>query len=257
MTFKSKKLLVMGLLAGIMSFATESAFYPYTTSDYNIYHTPYGSQFWDPAQMITLNVSAGSAVYLTNYVSNWYGTVEDLGESSYAAGYNMNDHKYGYVLAQKDDEGKVSPVGGVHWSDGKTKDITYQNPTGPETKTTTGYLLDKFEDDAEIFFVMTPNGYDDTVNSFGPVDDPDGLGYSSIMQSRQINTQDQSGLVRVNFGTVDGVGHEFVIGAVAMPPDGGGEGGGASGQPLPGLLLAGLLSLGTVAAGKKMQKKRS
>ena len=254
----------MGLLAGIMSFATESAFYPYTSSDYNVYDgngSPLTQtwQFWQPANMITLNISGGSAVYLTNYISNWYGENYDLGDPTYAAGYDMSANKYGYVYAQKDAEGKASPVGEVHWSDGTTKDITYQNPNGPETYTTTGYLLDTFKNDAEIFFVMTPNGYEETVNSYGPVDDPYGLGYESILVSRQINTQDQSGLVRVNFGIGEdlqnSLGHEFVIGAIAMPPSGGDDL--VTGQPLPGMLLCGLLSLGTMTATKRLRKRSS
>ncbi len=242
-----------------MSFATEAAtdstFYPYTGSAYGIYSgvVEKNGQFWYPSNMITLSVSANSAVYLTNYTSSWYGEAPNLGDSDYAAGYDMSANKYGYVYAKIDEDGKASPVGDVHWADGETIEVTYKNPTGPQTRTTTGYLLGTFKNNAEIFFVMTPNGYEETVNSYDPVNDPDGLGYESILASRQVNTEDQSVLVRVNFGTVDGVGHEFVVGSIALPPDGGGDL--VTGQPLPSMLLCGLLSLGTLTATKRLRKR--
>ena len=250
MRIKSTNLFAMVLLTGIMSFATtESAFYPYASSAFNIYDSAGAPiQDWIPAQMITLNVSAGSTVYLTNYVSSWFGDMPNLGDADYAAGYDMSANKYGYVFAQKDTEGNVSTLGDIHWADGSTKEITYQNPDGPQTRTTTGYLLDTFENDAEIFFVMTPNGYTETVNSYDPVNDQDDdPAVESILASRQINTVDLAGNVRVNFGTVDDVGHEFVIGSEATPP--------TTGQPLPGMLLCGLLSLGTASAASRLRKR--
>ena len=253
MKIKNLKLIAVVLLAGVLAHAEGAAFYPYSIGGFNAYDGS-GSpvQNWIPAQMITLNVQAGSAVYLTNYVSAWYGDMPSLGDSGYAAGYDMSANKYGYVYAQKDADGKAVPVGEVHWSDGATKDITYQNPNGPQTRTTTGYLLDTFYDDAEIFFVMSPNGYDETVNGYEPVNDTDGdPAVYSILDSRQINTVDLAGNVRVNFGTVDGVGHEFVVGYEEAPPAGG-----MSGPPLPGLMLCGLLSIGTVAAASRLRRRR-
>ena len=241
-----KSLLVLSLLMGVMVIAADSSYVQYTYTDYNT------DQEWKPAQMITLNVTAGSTVYLSNYVSNWYGEMSNLGDVDYAAGYDMSRGKYGYVYAEVDANGYARPVGDIHYADGTTKDVTYQNPTGPQTRTTTGYLLDTFDKDAVIFLVMTPRGYDSTVNSYAPVNDPDNdPPTTSILASRQINTHDQTGQTRVNFGTVDGVGHEFVIGYEAsatppMPP---------AGQPLPGVLASCLIGLGT--AGVAARRKRS
>ena len=251
MRIKMKNLVAVALLAGIMSFATEQTFFPYTSSDYNTY-SPSGeaSQNWVSAQMITLSVQAGSAVYLANYVSSWYW-IPDLGDSSNGA-FDMSAGKYGYVFAAKDANGKVSPVGDINYATGDTKDVTFFSPDGTLSKTTTGYLLDTFDKDAEIFLVMTPNGYSEAVNSYDPVDNPNGdVPYESILASRQINTNDQTHQTRVNFGTTDGIGHEFVIGYEAAPP----AGGGMSGQPLPGVLLCSLLSLGTVSATKRLRKR--
>ena len=62
---------------------------------------------------------------------------------------------------------------------------------------------------------------------------------------------DKAGNIRVNFGIHTLDNREFV--AVYELPDDNNING--MGQPLPGLLLAGLLSLGTVAAGKKIRKR--
>ena len=246
---KSKKLLIMLLLACGMVFAADSEIKQFLPSDFNTYDSAgIPTQDWIPAQMVTLKVKAGSTVYLSNYISTWYGEIKDLGDSTLAEGYNMSAYKYGYVYAEMDSNGNLQPIGDVHYANGQTKDVTYQNPDGPQTKTTTGYLLGTFDQDAEIFFVMTPNGYDTEINSYYPVNDPDDdPPVTSILASRQINTRDLAGNVRVNFGTVDGVGHEFVIGYEATPS--------TSGQPLPGVLLSALISMGTVTALRKRSRK--
>ena len=244
-----RKLLTLLLLMSAMVFAAD--YVQFTESDFNLYNT---YQDWDYAQMITLNVSKGSSVYLSIYTRSWYENLPDLGDQTYAAGYDMSANSYGYVYAERDEQGNVRPVGPVHYANGDTKDVTVKNPTGPQTQTLTGYYLDTFDKDAEIFLVMTPNGYDTTVNSFSPVNDPDNEpNYISILKSRQINTYDLLGQTRVNFGTVDGVAHEFIIGyeASATPPE-------SSGQPLPGVLtsaLIGLCATGIAARRRKNARK--
>ena len=253
---KMHKFMALALVLGAAVFGhsinhgTESLDY-YTYSSYNAYDPITGGpvQEWIPAQMITLSVQAGSTVYLTNYVSSWYG-ISDLGDSNYAAGYDMSANKYGYVFAKTNADGTVVPVGEVHYASGAQANVTYENPTGPQSVTTIGYLLDKFDEDAEIFFVMTPNGYDKEINSFEPVNDPDNdPPVISIIASRQVNTVDMAGSVRVNFGTEDGIGHEFVVGYEATRPTP------LTGQPLPGMMLCGMLCLGTVSVAFKMCKR--
>ncbi len=245
-----KNLVAVTLLAGIMSFAAEQTFFPYTSSDYNSYApSGYSSQNWVSAQMITLSVKAGSAVYLANYVSSWYWGL-DLGDPNYAAGFDMSAGKYGYVFAAKDANGKVTPVGDINYANGNTKDVTFFSPDGTLSLTTTGYLLDTFDKDAEVFLVLTPRGYGEAINTYDPVNDPDGeVPYNSILGSRQLNTNDQTKQTRVQIGMVGGIDHEFVIGHEAAAP------GPVSGQPLPGVLLCSLLSLGTVTATKRLRKR--
>ena len=255
---KSKKLLLMLLLACGMAFASESNFVQFTRDDFNLYF-PNGdwregtSQFWEPAQIITLNVSAGSSVYISNYVKNFNldgnTFIENLGDS-YTEGFDMTAGAYGYMIAQKTANGKVTTDGVFHPGIGDTKDITYYDPANSSnTQTTKGYLLDTFTDDTEILFIMSPNGYNNKkVDSYYPVNDPD-FGYNTILDSRQINTKDIAGNVRVNFGTLDGVGHEFVLGYTAAPPS-------SSGQPLPGVLSTIVVACCSIACAKKMKKNK-
>ena len=220
-------------------------FVQFTGADYNYFTTAqtYTEQGWIPANMIALSVKANTSVYISNYVSSWYGEMPNLGDTDYLAGYDMSANSYGYVYAEKDANGLYKPVGDIHYANGTTKEVTYKNPNGPQQRTTTGYYLDTFTKDAEIFLVMTPNGYTDEVNSWYPVNDPYGAyPYSSILASRQINTYDLTGQTRVNFGTVDGVAHEFVVGYEAEP---------ITGQPLPGVMMSCLVGIGVILSKKK------
>ena len=250
-----------------MVFASESNFVQFTLDDFNTYDSAGGpTQEWTSAQMVTLSVSAGSTVYLTNYVSQFKvslydpGKIPNLGDDTYAAGYDMSVGAYGYMIAQKTADGKVTTDGIVHPGTGETKDITYYDPNstytqeqidkGLGTQTTTGYKLGTFDEDTEIFFVMTPNGYNSKINSYLPVNDPNNDSpVTSILASRQINTTDLAGNIRVNFGTVDGIGHEFVIGYEAAPPS-------SSGQPLPGVLSTIVVACCSIACAKKMKKNK-
>lgn len=235
-----KKLIFPIILVTISALAVD--FVQFTEESYNLYNT---TQDWTSAQMITLSVKKGQDIYLTNYIRSWYEVLPDLGAKDYLAGYDMSANKYGYVYAEKLADGSVRPIGDIYYGDGLTKEVTIKNPTGPQEQTLTGYHLGMFDKDAEIFLVMTPNGYDETVDSFSLVNAND---YPSILASRQINTYDLAGQTRVNFGTVDKVAHEFVIGyeASATP----------SGQPLPGVLTTALLSMCTVGVISKRKNRR-
>lgn len=250
-----KYLLALLLLTSVFAVAAGVDPVQFTRNDFNVYK-PSGEwregtgQFWEPAQIITLNVSAGSTVYLSNYISNWYGTVENLGDDSYAAGYNMSGDKFGYMIAGRDADGKVITDGVFHQGTNDTTQLTYYNADRTASQTTTGYKLGTFDNDTEILFVMTPNGYDKKVDSYYPVNDPV-FGYNTILTSRQINTVDQAGNVRVNFGTLDGVGHEFIIGYAGEPPQPPEP---PSGQPLPGVLTSCLVALGATGIAARRRK---
>ncbi|MCR4572505.1 MAG: hypothetical protein K5787_01940 [Lentisphaeria bacterium] len=266
-----KKLLVLAFLVAIVAIADEHYtqgvdFFQYNRNngDFGSYAT---SQTGLASPMITVKVKGGTTAYITNFVDDWYGgPIEDLGDSLYSLGYDMSDGKYGYVFAQIDEKGNATPTGGIHWADGTKAEITYTNPNynkwderAPETQTTTGYKLGTFDKDAEIFLVMTPNGYDSTHTSYellSEYSEGNPTGLQSIFKSRQVNTWDQANSGRVNFafGPINdpnnqGVSHEFVIGSVATPPQ-------PVGSPLPGVCLSGLIFLGTATAARLRKRSR-
>ena len=95
-----------------------------------------------------------------------------------------------------------------------------------------------------------PSDGGETVDSFQYVRDLDGqeTPITTTLVSRVDGTTDQAGNIRINFGIND-IGREFV--AVFDKPDFNG----VSGQPLPGLLVAGVLAMGTVLVGKRLRKR--
>ena len=129
--------------------------------------------------------------------------------------------------------------------------ITYYYDDNPSiTATATGYFLDSFENDAEIYLVMTTLAGDghELVDSYQRVQDTN-AGYDTTLVSRLHNTTDQAGNVRINFG-IDSVsegwiGREFV--AVYNST--------ASGQPLPGVLSS-ILIVGSLMGGYKTMKRK-
>lgn len=262
---KSKKLLVMVLLllAGIMAFAQDIEYYQFGWDAFQSYDTSAirAEQNWGPAQLITLKVSAGSTVYISNKVSSWYWG-EDLATTQ--AGYNMTENNYGYMFAEVDDEGKVTTDHKFHSGTGETKQLTFSGVVDGITYTTTatGYELGTFQDNAEIFLVMTPNRTyptPETINSYDAVNDPDNVpAVISTLASREINYTDHAGNIVVNFGFVNdpvpGNGREFILGYVAEPPTPPEP---PSGQPLPGVLTSCLIALGAtgIAARRKHSKK--
>lgn len=220
-------------------------------------------------RMITVNVTASpeapAKVFITNFVDHVatdqygdpYGVVTDLGADDYLAGYDMGSGKYGYVMAEIDDNGNATPIlSTLKMADGTHKTVNYTYTTdGREYPVQTeGYYLDEFTEDAKIFLIMTPRGLD-TVNTYDPPANSDSR-YPEIQEksqadllSRQLNTVDHLNYTRVNFGTPDTVrAHEFVIGYQAPSAP-------VTGSPLPGSLLSSLVFMGTAAFGSRFRKR--
>ena len=175
----------------------------------------------------------------------------------------MGAQKYGYIYKSDfptGDNGEpilTLPNGSyndlIHWANGDTTTITYYYDPNPDiTNYTTGYLLDTFDEDAEIYLVMTtlPTDGGETVDTYQYVQDANNI---TTMVSRQHNTLDLANNVRINFG-IDSAS-EGLIGREFVAVYSGTGGTIISGQPLPGLLFAGLLSLGTVFGAAKLRKR--
>ena len=262
---KKLVLLVLAVVAAATFAGVVEPFKQFTQADFTDYDKP--SQNWDTAKMFTLSVKGGSDVWLSNYVSSWYypKPLTDLHGNVYDMGGNQ---RYGYIY--KNDITSDSLANGsyddlIHWSNGDTNVITYCADENPAiTNSATGYFLDYFKEDSEIYLVMStiPEDGVDTVDTYQFVEDyreeiPDD---NTLMQSRQHNTEDLAGNVRINFGIDNGtygdgagIAREFV--AVyddtaylrhPVTPAGG---------PLPSLLFVGLLSMGTVFGASRMKKR--
>ncbi len=151
----------MLLLTSVFAVAAGLDVVQFTPDDFNLYSTV---QNWEEARMITLNVSKGSTVYITNYVSDvklndWNpNPIPNLGDLTYKEGYNMSNDKFGYMIAERDANGKVTTDGEIHWGTKETAPITYLDlnahnlytqeqidEKGWGTQTTTGYNLSTFD----------------------------------------------------------------------------------------------------------------
>ncbi len=245
--------LMLILVAASVFAGVQEPFKQFTQADYKDEKKP-GQEWTYGASTFTLSVKANTSVWLSNYVRSWYEPIPDL----HGNVYNMT--KYGYIY--KNDLPSLDVPNGrydslIHWANGETTTITYvYDPNPAITNDATGYLLDTFKEDAEIYLVMTALDRDggETVDTYQYVQDAD---HDTSLLSRQHNTLDLAGNVRVNFG-IDSIAEgqiarEFV--AVYTGADGGSGGTSPSGQPLPGLLFAGMLSLGTVFGAAKMRKR--
>lgn len=257
---KSKKLLMLLLLVCGMVFAIEADFVQFAKkSDFNVVNRPHlpGEEWWDSAAMISLNVQAGSIVYLTNYTSN-IDYLYDIGDPDYVdpnskmkLGFYMTKENYGYYEAIRDSEGNLTGISDFKSGTGEKIDFTFASPEPTDTRTVTtpGYYLGEFDKDTEIFFVMTPL---DNAYHIGSVDTYNLLAGTNLA-SRQINTVDMFGTVRVNLAPGSDTSHEFAIASIAkdtpQPP---------AGQPLPGVLtscLVGLCATGIAARRRKQSRK--
>lgn len=190
-------------------------------------------QSYTSAQQLTIKINEGGSLWMSGYVSDWGGTLTDLGTTA-----DMTAGNYGWMTA----DGTI--VSGT----GETMDVTFTN--GVASNSTTAYHVGDFVAGDEIGLWLTntnKNNPDQEGYSLGPVQQ----GLNEELDSRQINTVDLAGNTRINFGFAKGGGSvEFVLV--------GGEGsGGTVGQPLPGvfatLLLAG--SVGTALTRRNRKRK--
>lgn len=232
-------LMTISVFAGVVE-----PFKQFTQTDFT--DTMRSEQPWNSARLFTLSVKANTTVWLSNYVKSFYEPIPDL----HGNVFNMGEKKYGYIykndLTSLDiEKGNYDSL--IHWANGETNKITYTYSPNPSiTNTATGYILDEFKEDADIYLVMTALDIDggETVDTYQYVQD---INHDTTLLSRQHNTFDLADNVRINFGINDG--REFV--AVYNKTDGGYS---PSGQPLPGLMFAGILSLGTVFGVSKIRR---
>ena len=240
---------------------SEKNFFQYNASDF--VNEQRAQQPWLGAQMISLSVKGGSSVWLSNYINSWFDPkpIPDLNGTTYQMGANQ----YGYL--RKSDLQGVDPGSDysnlIHWSDGRTKEITFfDNNIPANTNSTTAYYLDYFGEDDEIYFVMTllPKDGGEVVDSFQYVNDAtkgtEMYNPDTMLVSRLDNTKDLAGNVRINFGLDmdNNSAREFVAFGSAGDYDGNTRP--PSGQPLPGAMVAGCLSLGTLLLGKRVRRRK-
>ena len=289
-----KLLMTVLMLVGVATFAVEETkkydinpvFQQFTQGDYHdsirnflqpgqVWNAE--SQNWSEARYFTLSVKGGTGVWLSNYISNFYGTETpniDGGNVPLDKNtYNMSPNAYGYIYA-KDmpslKEEKPNYDGLIHWSNGATIDITYTSVEDNNlTYPTPGYFLDYFENDAEIYLVMTTIPADgvESVDSYQYVQENGHT--STILVNRQHDDLDNAGNIRINFGIDNGtygvyqpegtesIAREFVA-VYSDDKDliNSQLGGGTAGGPLPGVFFAGLLSLGTVFGASKAKRQK-
>ncbi|MBR0459492.1 MAG: hypothetical protein IJJ26_09670 [Victivallales bacterium] len=252
--------MMLSLVAASAFAGVVEPFKQFTQADYNDAPKP-GQSVWKYSDTFTLNVKANTTVWLSNYVNSWYdpkplnplhGNVFDMGAQKYGYIYKSDLPTVDGVTDLTLPNGSYDNL--IHWSNGETNTITYTHDPNPDiTNYTTGYLLDTFKEDAEIYLVMTTLASDggETVDTYQYVQDANN---ATTMLSRQHNTVDLAGNVRVNFGIgvrdEHEIGREFVAVFSGVTSDTV-----PSGQPLPGLLFAGMLSLGTVFGASKMRKR--
>ena len=250
--------LILLMICAVAFAGVETPFVQFAPTDYCTVHAFRTNQDWFGAQLITLDVKAGTDVWLSNYVKSFYETIADLHGSQFDM---VGDQKYGYIYKNAlADFNQKNYESLINWSDGSvTTDVTYFADVNPNLKqTTTAYFLDHFDTDSEIYLVMTtlPADGSETVDSYQEVQDT-ANGIATSLYSRQHNTIDVAGNVRINFGInsydFGKIGREFV--AVYNAPDEE-HGGAPSGQPLPGVMTSCLLAGGVISLLKMKRKKK-
>lgn len=274
-----KLLMTVLMLVGVATFAgVKDPFVQFAESDFcgpkTEPHHLRDDQNWFGAQLISLQVKADTGVWLSNYVSSWHYTAEGGNEGNINLNgniYNMSPSAFGYIYAKdianltmtRDDYKNA-----IHWSNGETTEITYYNDSNKNnTITTEGYFLGYFQNDAEIYLVMStiPEDGSETVDSFQYVDyenNPEANVEDTTLRSRQHNYKnDIANNVRINFGinseTYGLLAREFVAVYTGNPEYSYKDKYGTStGGPLPGVFFAGLLSLGTVFGASKAKRQK-
>ena len=193
---------------------------------YEIISSPSPGQNWLSAQQLTIKINEGGSLWMSGYVSNWYGSLTDLGSIA-----DMTAGNYGWMTTD----------GTILSGTGETMEVTFTN--GVQSISTTAYHVGDFEAGDEVGLWLTNSKKGQEGYSLGPVNG----GLNEDLGSRQINEVDLAGNTRINFGFLKGGGSvEFVLV--------GGEG--TVGQPLPGvfatLLLAG--SVGTALTRRNRKR---
>lgn len=205
---------------------------------YEVISTQPTGQGWKPAQQLTFKVTGGGSMWMTTYVSNWYGNLTHLEQTA-----NMATGKYGWI-----ETNDSAMMGTIHAAPGDTKEVTFTN--GTKNISTTAYFLGNFEPGDEIgvwLTNMTEGEADQVGYSVGPVQQ----GENTELVSRQYNTTDQLGQNRINFGFASpGDSVEFLLFGDEY------HGGGAVGQPLPGAFATLLLAGGVGTALTRKNRKR-
>lgn len=247
-----KAMMLIVMAAVVLTAGVVEPYQIFTMNDASLYQRP--DQNWMSAQALAISVKANTSVWITTYISNWYDMPAD---KEVGNRFDMSENKYGYIYksslnGMSLEKSQYANNDIFHGGTGESTDITfYYNGNPSLTQTTPGYLLGTFDKDAEIYLYMTALEQDggEQMDTYQYVNDP--LHESTGLESRNYLTFDQTNNVRINFGFGTGIdtGHEFVL--VYQEND---TPSSTSGQPLPGVLLAGLLSIGTVAAGKKLKK---
>lgn len=248
-----KTIVVLVVLVSCLFGGVMQPFRQFDQSDYA--ESRRSEQNWLGAQMITLNVHAGTGVWLSNYVCSWYEPIADLNGNV----YDMNPGRYGYITKSEVEAYGDSYRDHVHWSNGYSLDVIYYDDANPGiTNSTKAYFLDYFETDKEIYLVMSTIPVDgaETVDSYQFVYDAD---HDTTLVSRLDNTHDLANNVRVNYGIGENesnyIGREFVS-IYDGTLDYNEIRGQTAGGPLPGLMTVCLLSLGTVGGCSAFRKRR-
>lgn len=215
---KKLALLILGLA---LSLPASAVFVPYS---YNVSGQTNPAQPWNSAKILTLTATESSSLWVSSFVSNYYGTLVDLGTIA-----QMTPGNYGWIAAD----------GTLHSGTGDTKTVSFTNSAG-KTISTTAYYVGDFNAGDNIGFWITTSagtpGY-----STGMVQS----GVNAGLRSRQINTVDLAGNTRINFGFNSGSVEFIAVGGAPSP----------SGQPLPGV-IASLLIGGGAFGVSKLRKAR-
>ena len=213
------KFLILAVAACVSAFAALQ----YDVVDFDT------NQNWNPAHQIELRIVADGSLWMSNYVSNWYGGTPDLGTV-----IDMTANHYGVI----DNDGNL--VG----SNGLSEIHTFTDPMdSSRTASTEAYFVGDFKSGDTVRFWITTldseGGY--VGKSIGAVHDENN---DTPLVSRLDYQYDMAGNLRFNFG-FDGVGgKEFVFFGDEV------YGAHTTGQPLPGV-LATLAVIGGFAALKR------